>query len=48
MWSSKDDFDKLEFLAKFQVMPTQNFKKSIIKSALKRTRLIFYYLKIIL
>ena len=48
MWSDKGDFSKLEFLAKFQVMLTQIFKKSTIKLAFKRTGLIFYHLEIVL
>ena len=42
MRSSKGDFGKLEFLAKFQTMYNQTFKKSTIKSAFKNTGLIPY------
>ena len=45
--SGKSDFSKLEFLAKFQVMCTQTFKKSTIKSAFKKTRLIPYHHEIV-
>lgn len=41
------DFKKFKFLAKFQFIHSQTFKKSIIKSELKNTWLIFYNFKII-
>ena len=42
MRSGEGDFGKLKFLAKFQVMRTQTFKKSTIQSAFKRTGIIPY------
>ena len=48
MRSSEGDFGKLEFLAKFQVMRTQTFKKSTIQSAFKRTGLIPYNPEVVL
>ena len=48
MQLDKGNFGKLEFLAKFQVICTQTFKKSIIQSAFKRTRLITYNLEVVL
>ena len=47
MQSSKGDFSKLEFLAKFLIMRNQTFKKFIIKSAFRNIRLIFYNPEII-
>ena len=46
--SGSGDFGRLEFLAKFQFMRTQTFKKSTIKSAFKNTGLIPYNPEIIL
>ncbi len=40
--SGSGDFGRFEFLAKFQFMRTQTFKKFTIKSAFKNTRLIPY------
>lgn len=48
MWSSEDNFGKLELLTKLQVMHTQTFKKSTISSKFKRIRLIPYNSKVIL
>lgn len=48
MWLGKGDFSKLVFLAKFQVIHTQIFKKSTIQLSFKKTRLIFYNLEAIL
>ena len=48
MRSGKGNFGKLEFLAKFQVMRTQTFKKSTIKSAFKRAGLIPYSSEIVI
>ncbi len=45
MQSDEGDFGKLEFLAKFQAMRTQNFKKSTIQSAFRRTILKLYFSK---
>ena len=46
--SGSGDFGRLEFLAKFQFMRTQTFKKSTIKSAFKNTGLIPYNSEIVL
>ena len=43
----KSNFCKFEFVAKVQVIRIQTFKKSIIQSAFKRTKLIFYNLEVI-
>ena len=48
MQSSEGDFNKLKFLAKFQTMCNQIFKKSIIRSAFRNTGLIFYNLEVVL
>ncbi len=48
MRSGEGDFGKLEFLAKFQVMRTQTFKKSTIQSAFKRIGLIPYNPEVVL
>ena len=47
MQLGKGNFDKLEFLAKFQVIHTQIFKKSTIQSAFKRIKLKLYYYKVV-
>ena len=44
----EEDFGKLEFLAKFQTMRNQTFKKSTIKSAFKNTGLIPYNSEVVL
>lgn len=48
MLSNKGEFDKIEFLAKFQDMRTPTFKKPTIQSILKRTGLIFYNFEVVL
>ena len=48
MQSGEGNFGKLEFLAKFQTMHNQTFKKSTIKSAFRKTGLIPYNPEIIL
>ena len=48
MWLGEDNFGKFEFLAKFQVMYTQTFKKSTIQSAFKRIGLIPYNFEVVL
>ena len=48
MRSGKGDFGKLEFLAKVQIMRTQNFKKSTIKSAFRNMGLIPYNPEVVL
>ena len=47
MQLGEGDFSKLEFLAKFQTMRNQIFKKSTIKSVFKTTELIPYNLEVI-
>ena len=42
MQSGEGDFGKLAFLAKFQTMPIQTFKKSTIQSVFRNTGLILY------
>lgn len=44
----KKIFSKLEFLAEFQIIHTQTFRKSIIQLAFKKTGLIFYNPAVIL
>ena len=48
MRSGEGDFGKLEFLAKFQTMRAQTFRKSTIQSASRKTGLIPYNPKVVL
>ena len=48
MQLGEGDFGKLEFLAKFQTMRTQTFRKSTIQSAFRKTGLIPYNPEVVL
>ena len=48
MQLSEGDFSKLKFLAKFQTICNQTFKKSTIRSAFRNTRLISYNPEVVL